>query len=180
MCPHAPTWHLSFQPCTVATLADPSEERGLNPRALAPVSSWLSPAPSLAPPLHSRCFLCFLRLSPVLSTPTPFSFHACWLRAPSLLGSICCKSVPARLCSVPTASATCQVPSALQTPPRTAESPPGRHPIPPSINLLQPPLCSLSHLIHEAGGFQGSLRFRLKRAIGKRTFQKARWAQGRY
>lgn len=70
---------------------------------------WVLPA-SLTPP-HT-----------VLSTPTPFSFHACWLRAP-LLGSICCESVLPGVCSIPTASTTCQVPSARQTPLRRAKSP---------------------------------------------------------
>lgn len=103
----------------------PGEEGGLSLSDLAPLASW-QPGPSACLNPHtgllSGCFLSLLHASYSSLHPTPFSFHACWLRAP-LLVSICCESVLPGVCSIPTASATCQVPSALQTPLKRAKSP---------------------------------------------------------
>lgn len=81
---------------------------------------WTLAAPDLPPasPLRLQPLSrCFLRTSspPILSAPTLSLFHACWLRAPpSSAPSAANLSLPSG-CSIPTASTTCQVPSAPWT-----------------------------------------------------------------
>lgn len=115
--------HLSLRPCTAESLTAPSSlsQGGERPERAQGLGTCgllaalgLPPAPVLRLQPLSRCFLCS---SSSLSSPLPpFLFSRLLAEGPSLLSSICCKSVPLpSVCNIPTASATCQGPSALRT-----------------------------------------------------------------
>lgn len=119
--------------------------------------------------------------APACCALSPSSRHSCTsgtpllcsrlLAAGPLRGSICCKSVPPCVCSIPTASATCQVPSALQTPPKREPRAPAKGPpSPPSDPPLQPSPCHLPIRSDKAGTSEGSSRFHLARDGGSKTF----------
>ena len=89
-------WHSYSQPRVVVTLAEsPPGTRGPEPESPGILGLLAARAPCLPHPhtlLPAGASCRFSTASHCSLHPTPFSFHACWLRAP-LLGSICCKSV---------------------------------------------------------------------------------------
>lgn len=81
----------------------------------------------------------------VLSTPTPFSFHACWLRAPPSAPSaanLSCRRLQHSHCLGHLSGAVCSADPSEES----QEPPQGGHPIPPLVLPLYLPMHS-SHLM---------------------------------
>ena len=159
--------------CPPSPAESPQRGGRPDPRALAPwpLGCWCPPLACTLTPISSVGASCLSYASHRSLYPHSLLFSRLLAEGP-LLGSICCKSVPPGVCSVPTASATCQVPSALQTPPRKAKSPLGG---PPSyLHSHSPSLpCAIfpSDLMW-AGTINGSSTFYLARDVGSKMFQK--------
>lgn len=135
----------SICPCTAEPLTAPSSHsqggerpewaQGLGTCGLLAAPD-LPPAPVLRFQPLSRCFLC-ASSSPSSPLP-PFLFSCLLAEGPSLLSSICCKSVPLpSVCNIPTASATCQGPAALRTLYGEPRGPSRGYPISPWVPPIQ-------------------------------------------
>lgn len=151
----------------------------LEPQGLGPCGLWLPltchlPHPSgISPSAGASC----VPPPPHPLRSHPFSFSRLLAKGPSLLSSICCKSVPAQClqhshCFYHLSGAVCSV-----DPLRRARSPSRGCPVSPWVPPIQPscPFAIFSITFMRPGASDGYVRLHLTKHDGSSTFQKALW-----